>query len=170
MDDRPLTRKYARIERERRFLLDELPVSVGPSAFQRLRDRFVDGARLRIRRVESPDGSEIITKLGQKLPNPDDPTNPCHQMMTTIYLTPGESEVLDGLPGRTSVKRRYKLAEQGWTFCIDVWEQPDAVAGLILAEVECPTDDELDAIRAPNWVVSEVTNDPQYSAYVLAGR
>ena len=37
-----------------------------------------------------------------------------------------------------------------------------------MAEVECPTDEELDAIVRPAWAEREVTGDPSYSGWELA--
>ena len=70
--------------------------------------------------------------------------------------------------GRRSVKRRYKITEQSRTFCIDVWEEPEGAAGTILAEVECDTDGELDAIAVPDWALEEVTEVSRWSGFELA--
>lgn len=168
MSDRPLKRKYARIERERRFLLECLPEQVEEQDYERLHDRYIQGAPLRLRRVEKPTGEPILTKLGQKLLNPDEPNNPRHRMMTTLYLTPKEGTLFEVLPAHSSTKRRYKLKEQGWTFVIDCYEAPASVKGLLIAEVECDTDEALEAIQCPEWAVREVTDEPQWSGARLA--
>lgn len=162
--DRPLRRKYARIERERRFLVESLPAQLDPNAFERLCDCFIEGTHLRLRRVESPSGDVLVVKLGQKIVDRDAPDDPRRREMTTIYLPESEAARL-AFRGLRSTKRRYKLREQGWTFCIDVWEEPVHV---IVAEVECPTDAELDAIDVPLWALREVTEDPKYGAVALA--
>lgn len=164
--DRPLTRKYARIERERRFLLEALPTGVDPDDYDRLRDCFVTGTHLRLRRVERPDGTVRTTKLGQKIMDPAYPNSPRHRQMTTIYLPEAEAAALP-LDGLRACKRRYKLFDQGFTFCIDVWETPEHAAGLLVAEVECPTDAELDAIRCPDWAICEVTADSAYGSVTV---
>ncbi|MCB9779645.1 MAG: hypothetical protein H6742_13860 [Alphaproteobacteria bacterium] len=166
--DRPTKRPYARIERERRFSLRALPDGVDPAFYERLRDTYIDGTQLRLRRVEAPDGSLVVVKLGQKRPDPARPDSPRHRQMTTFYLRPDDEAVLAALPGRKSVKRRYKLREQGWTFCIDVYEAPAAAVGILVAEVECDDDDSLDAIRRPAWAEREVTALPEYSGVALA--
>jgi len=167
MNDRPLKRKYARIERERRFVLRRLPHGLEPDSYERLRDCFVRGTHLRLRRVERPDGELVIVKLGQKIVDVEAPDDPRRREMTTIYLDGDEASALR-LDGLRTVKRRYKFAEQCWTFCIDVWEEPASAAGTIVAEVECPTDEQLDAVVCPDWAEREVTEDPAYSAIVLA--
>ena len=134
----------------------------------RLHDRFVRGSSLRIRRVASPEGREILTKIGHKRIDPDAPLDPRRRLLTTIYLEPGEADGLAALAGPGSVKRRYTYDEQGWTWAIDVWEEPAARAGLVLAEVECDSDAELDVIRMPAWAIREVTQDPSFSAFELS--
>jgi hypothetical protein len=57
--------KYARTERERRFLLQRLPDGL-PVAYRRIRDWYLDGTRLRLRCVEDGDGNVLDLKLGQK--------------------------------------------------------------------------------------------------------
>jgi hypothetical protein len=168
-NDRPMTRGYARIERERRFTLSSLPAAVDPRDYERLRDCLVHGTHLRLRQVERPDGEVLIVKLGQKIVDPSAPTDPRRRQMTTLYLDPDEAAALT-LDGLRTTKRRYKLREQGWTFCVDVWEAPEGAAGQIVAEVECPSDAELDAIVCPDWAEREVTQDPEYSAFNLAQR
>lgn len=169
MTDRPRTRTYARIERERRFLLDALPEGVNPNDYERLRDCFIPNTHLRLREVSSPAGEVLVVKLGQKITDPEAPSDPRRRQMTTIYLDEQEGAAL-GLTGLRACKRRFKVHEQGWTFCIDVWEEPAGAAGVLVAEVECPTDEELDAIRCPDWAVREVTEDSRFGAVALARR
>ncbi|MFK7961471.1 MAG: hypothetical protein AB8G96_13205 [Phycisphaerales bacterium] len=167
---RPVRRPYHRIERERRFRLDAAPAACDAAPWVRLIDRFVEGAGLRIRRVESPDGTEQQTKLGQKRPDPDAPQDSRRRRMTTIYLDPGEADVLAELPGRTAAKRRWTFDRNGRTWAVDVWEEPPAVRGLVMAECETDSDAELAAIDACPWPATEVTDDPAFSAWALAGR
>ena len=169
MPERPRKRPYWRIERERRFVLDALPAHIDPDAFERLVDVYVVGTQLRLRRVEAPDGTLIVAKLGQKRPTEDSSDDPRHRQMTTFYLRTEDLSVLEAsLAGHRSVKRRYKVAEQGAVFCVDVWEEPASARGVILSEVECDTDEALDAIVAPTWARVEVTEDERYSGFALA--
>ena len=161
--DRPNKRGYARIERERRFLVEAFPQFVDATAYERLVDRYIEGTELRLRRIESPDGALVQVKLGQKRANPDDPDNLRHQEMTTFYLRPEDSAVLAALPARVSVKRRYAISEQGRTFALDVYEQPGSRRGLMVVEVECDADEDLDRMRCPSWAVREITEDSNYS-------
>ena len=61
--------KYAVVERERRYLLEALPDLPGARVL-RITDRYLDGTRLRLRRVDE-DGCAVVLKLGQKVPVPD---------------------------------------------------------------------------------------------------
>jgi CYTH domain-containing protein len=88
--------------------------------------------------------------------------------MTTLYLDPAEEPLLQSLPGSRSVKRRYELRDQGHTFCIDLYEEPAAARGTLVAEVECDTDAELERITIPAWARREVTEDGAYSGFRLA--
>lgn len=168
--DRPLTRGYARCERERRFVVETLPAAVDRDAFERLDDLYIDGTHVRLRLVHDPDGAFVIGKLGQKVPWPEAPDDPRLRSMTTLYLPATEAAVFAALPGLRTRKRRHKLREQGWTFCIDVYEAPAGAAGTMVAEVETDDLDALAAIVCPSWAVREVTDDPRFSAIALARR
>lgn len=168
MTDRPTKRPYARLELERRFLLERLPAGVDPDDYERLDDLFVAGTHLRLRVLRRPSGEWIVTKLGQKIVDPEGPDDPRRRQMTTIYLPEGEGAVLASLPGLRTSKRRYKLREQGWTFCIDMWESPLGARGTMVAEVETPTIEELERLTVPTWALREVTDDGRYSAITLA--
>jgi CYTH domain-containing protein len=169
MNDRPKIRKYSRVELERRFTCRRLPPGVDSNDFERLRDLYIHGTHLRLRIVESPSGEFLVGKLGQKVVDPDFADDPRVRRMTTIYLPESEARVFDALPGSRSVKRRYRLHEQGWTFVIDVYESPAAAAaGLVLAEVECDTLDSLARIALPTWADHEVTADAGFSGASLS--
>lgn len=163
------THKYARIERERRFLVERLPRALDPLAFEWLQDLYIADTFLRLRRVSAPDGSPIRCKLGQKQPDPDAPDDPCRRLMTTLYLQESEARLLEGLPGRRSLKQRWRLAEQGTVFVIDRWQEPEPTRGLILAEVEAESDEALSLIQLPDWALREVTADPGFGGAQLAG-
>jgi hypothetical protein len=60
--------KYARIERERRFLLVGLPASEQPAAARKIIDHYLAGTTLRLRCVRQPGGDQY--KLTQKIPAP----------------------------------------------------------------------------------------------------
>lgn len=169
MDDRPTYRPYARVERERRFLVERLPGDVDPDVYERLDDLFVEHTHLRLRVVRRPTGEWIATKLGQKIAHPEAPTDARLRQMTTIYLPEAEGAAIAArLEGLRTSKRRYRKVEQSRTFCIDVWESPIATRGTIVAEVEAETNEDLALVTVPSWALCEVTDDARYSAITLA--
>src|SRR4051794_41771401 len=61
--------KYARVEIERRFLLAGVPEGAEISALHEIDDRYIDGTRMRLRRMARVGGATQL-KLTQKLPEP----------------------------------------------------------------------------------------------------
>jgi CYTH domain-containing protein len=152
--------KYARPELERRFLLDAVPDGLVLKGW--IEDRYVDGTRLRLRRVTSADGS-VVHKLGQKVRvAPDDPSV---IWLTTFYLDEAEHDLLSALPGRPLVKDRFDWP--GTSCVVDVFAGP--LAGLVLAEVERTDGVALEAVDPPPGTVREVSHDDRFAGGSLAG-
>ena len=151
--------KYARYELERRFLVERLPGGLDQQDVRVILDRYLIGTRLRLRRIEHPDG-EVEHKLGQK----EAPSPPDYAVttITTIYLSGEEYDLLRPLPARELRKRRYRLGE----YSIDVFDSD--LAGLILAEVTFETEEEMRAHRIPNFAVRDVSEDVRYTGGTLA--
>jgi CYTH domain-containing protein len=149
--------KYARYELERKFLLDHAPEGLEPETT--IYDRYITGTRLRLRRVEHPDG-RLEYKLNQK----ESPSPPNYGVMTitSIYLTAEEYEVLCVLPAAELRKRRHHLGR----YSIDVFE--GGLAGLILAETEFASEEEMHAHVPPDFVGREVSDDVRYTGGELA--
>jgi hypothetical protein len=146
--------KYARFERERRFLLPAPPPELDPDrGFQRLSDLYLAGTRLRLREVRAPDGALVERKLNQKLPDPGGRAG--HRIITSVYLDAAEYALLAALPGRRLEKRRYALAFAGHGFGIDVFE--GRLTGLVLAEAEIESEAKLAALPVPPFARREVT-------------
>lgn len=151
--------KYARIERERRFLMGELPEEVDAAAYQRIIDRYIPGTRLRLRRIESPTGETVALKLTQKyLPDSGRGTD---TIITNLYLNEAEFALLSILDGLPLHKRRYAYHHNGRRFAFDVFE--GALAGLILCEIEAESDEQLAAVPLPPFALREVTDDPFFT-------
>lgn len=148
--------KYARIERERRYLLTQLPPGLVPdSSHTRITDRYITGTRLRLRRMEDPQGNVTALKLTQKYLPP-------HQLgvetiITNLYLNEAEYTALSCLEGPTLRKRRYPYPYNGRTYGIDVFE--DALCGLILCEVELDEQTAAHLFEMPCFALREVTDD-----------
>jgi CYTH domain-containing protein len=145
--------KYARIERERRFLLDRFPRQEALRV-RRITDRYIEGARLRLRE-QTVDGGPPIFKLTQKVPAPAKGAR--QELITTIYLTKPEFRLLAQLPARVLRKVRYSLPPFG----IDVFE--GALRGLCLAEAEFNSAAEARALTVPAFILHEVTADERFT-------
>ena len=151
--------KYARVERERRFLLARAP---GGTCVRRaaITDLYVTGTRLRLRQAveTTAAGTTTSRKFTQKIPAPDGGPG----LITTAYVNEGEYAVLSALPGLRLTKTRYSVPPFG----VDVFT--GELAGLAVAEVEFEDADEQEQFRAPSDVTAEVTHDTRLSGGRLA--
>jgi CYTH domain-containing protein len=151
--------KYARPELERRFLLRGVP-PLETAGRHRIEDRYLEGTRLRLRRMTSTDGQGEVTiarKLTQKIPAADGGPG----LITNIYLSPEEYARLQALPARELAKTRLSIPPFG----VDVFE--GQLDGLIVAEVEFETRSEADAFVPGIDVVAEVTSDVRFTGGCL---
>jgi CYTH domain-containing protein len=154
--------KYARRERERRFLLRSGPDRPAERTV-RIVDRYLASTRLRLRRAIETAGSgagteRTVYKLTQKVPGPDgEPA-----LITTMYLTRGEYRALSKVPAATLHKTRHSIPPLG----VDVFEGP--LRGLVLAEAEFDDDASMRDFAAPAGAVAEVTRDGRLSGGRLA--
>src|SRR3954466_12834957 len=84
--------KYALIERERKFLLRELPEPLTRAGKHiQIWDNYITNTRLRLRKIRVPETRKYILKLTQKYaPNPSDLSL---AVVTDTYLSKAEYEV-----------------------------------------------------------------------------
>ena len=152
--------KYAHMERERRFLLREYPPELEPAHFHtQIFDNYVTNTRLRLRKVREPYKREWTFKLSQKFaPDPEDFSR---TLITNIYLTQAEYEMFAHLEGNEIRKNRYPYEFEGRKYVVDVFLGD--LHGLILAEIEFASDEELESLTTPSFAVMEVTNDPLFT-------
>ena len=152
------TFKYAKMERERRFLLAELPPGVDPDDYLLFEDLYIADSGLRLRRATDPSGKVVEMKLGQKrIPTPPLPS---HRITTSLYLDAAEYALLDRLDGRRLEKRRHAFPWKGVEYGVAVFLGP--LAGLILAEAEADSDGALAALPELSGAPLEVTDDPLF--------
>jgi CYTH domain-containing protein len=147
--------KYARVERERRFLLAGPPPSEAVTARRRITDRYLAGTRLRLRRDESLDSGTCVLKLTQKVPA--DRPGHVQGLITNTYLSPAEYGLLASLPAAVLSKTRLSVPPLG----IDIFEPP--LHGLVLAEAEFATDEAARSFVPPHEAVAEVTDDTHFT-------
>jgi CYTH domain-containing protein len=151
--------KYARVERERRFLL--LGVPAGPCIRRaEISDLYVAGTRLRLRRAVETTATATTTvrKLTQKIPAPDGGPG----LISTLYLNEVEYEVLATLPGARLTKTRYSVPPLG----VDVFS--GALGGLVMGEIEFESADEEARFPLPAASALEVTRDERFTGARLA--
>src|SRR5215213_6770231 len=152
--------KYARIERERRYLLRDLPEGITRADLHlQITDNYITGTRLRIRKVREPRTNKWTVKFTQKYaPNPNDLSR---TIITNTYLNALEAEVLSVFDTNEIRKNRYPFEFDGRKFSVDMFLGD--LFGLVLAEVSFETDEELDNFPQPPFALIDVTNDPLFS-------
>jgi CYTH domain-containing protein len=152
--------KYARVERERRFLLAGPPPASAVVATRRITDRYLAGTRLRLRHIEGLDSEACEYKLTQKLPA--DRPGPVQGLITNTYLSRAEYDLLASLPAAVLSKTRLSVPPLG----IDVFDPP--LHGLVLAEAEFITDEAARSFLPPQESIAEVTDDTRFTGGRLA--
>jgi CYTH domain-containing protein len=152
--------KYARTERERRFLLRELPEGLTrASEHVQIWDNYITNTRLRLRKIRIPQTKQWKLKLTQKFaPEAQDFSR---TIITNTYLSATEYEVLSVFEGNEIRKNRYPFEHEGRAYSIDVFL--GALWGLILAETSFETDEEMDGFTMPPFAVLEVTGDEMFT-------
>jgi len=152
--------KYARVERERRYLLQDLPAGLSrASDHVQITDNYMTGTRLRLRKVRDPQTNKWTVKFTQKFaPNPQDLSR---TVITNTYLNANEYEVLSIFEGNEIRKNRYSLEFEGRKFSIDMFLGD--LLGLVLAELSFETDEDMDNFPSPPFALADVTNNETFS-------
>ena len=152
--------KYARVERERRYLLPDLPEGLSRADHHlQITDNYITGTRLRIRKVRDPRTNKWVVKFTQKFaPNPTDLSR---TIITNIYLNAIEAETLAIFDANEIRKNRYRFEFEDRQFSVDMFLGD--LFGLVLAEVSFETDEELDNFPPPPFAIAEVTNNEMFT-------
>ena len=152
--------KYARIERERRYLLNDLPKTMSRMDYHlQITDNYITGTRLRIRKVRDPNTNKWIVKFTQKFA--PDPVDLSRTIITNIYLNAIEAEVLSVFEANEIRKNRYPYPFAGREFSVDMFLGD--LFGLVMAEVSFETDEELNNFPMPPFAIADVTNNEIFS-------
>lgn len=152
--------KYARIERERRYLLPDLPAGLSrASPHLQITDNYITGTRLRLRKVRDPQTNKWIAKFTQKFAS--DPTDLSRTLITNTYLNAYEYEVLSVFEANEIRKNRYRFEFNDIKYSIDMFIGD--LLGLVLAEVSFAEDKELESFVPPSFALAEVTNNETFS-------
>ena len=153
--------KYAQVERERRYLLRDLPEGVTRAdPHLQITDNYMTGSRLRLRKVREPRTNKWTVKFTQKFaPNPEDLSR---TIITNTYLNALEAEVLSTVFNSNEIrKNRYAFEFEGRKFSVDMFLGD--LFGLVLAEVSFETDEDLDQFPKPSFALVDVTNNELFT-------
>ena len=157
--------KYSRVERERRFLLRELPQPLTRASLHtQITDNYITNTRLRLRKVRVPQTNKWTVKLTQKFA--PGPTDFSRTTITNIYLSPAEYQVMAIFEGNEIRKNRYPFEHEGRVYSIDVFL--GSLWGLILSETDFETDEEMESFQLPSFAFMDVTNDEIFTGGKLA--
>ena len=150
----PPEHKYARVERERRFLLQHFPANANVVRVRRITDRYIDGTSLRLRTQSDGDGPALF-KLTQKIPMRS--SGDQQGLITSMILSHEEFQIFAQLPAAILSKVRYSVPPFG----IDVFE--GILKGLVLAESEFESCAEAEALVLPSFILHEVSTDERFT-------
>src|SRR5215471_15133129 len=152
--------KYARIERERRYLLADLPAGMTRADHHlQITDNYITGTRLRLRKVRDPQANKWVVKFTQKFA--PDPKDLSRTIITNVYLNATEAETLTIFEANEIRKNRYYFDFEGRRFSVDMFIGD--LFGLFLAEVSFDTDEEMDSFPTPPFAIADVTNNEFFS-------
>jgi CYTH domain-containing protein len=153
--------KYARIERERRYLLEDLPEGMTRADHHlQITDNYMTGSRLRMRKVRDPKTNKWVAKLTQKFPIADGDF--ARTIITNTYLNAVEAETLSTIFNSNEIrKNRYYFMYEGRKFSVDMFLGD--LFGLVLAEVGFDTDDELERYAKPTFALADVTKNELFT-------
>jgi CYTH domain-containing protein len=152
--------KYARIERERRYLLPDLPEGLTRADHHlQITDNYLTGTRLRLRKVREPRTNKWTVKFTQKFA--PDPADLSRTLITNTYLNATEAETLAIFEANEIRKNRYPFEVSGQKYSVDMFLGD--LFGLVLAEVSFENDQELDNFSKPTFALADVTNNEFFS-------
>ncbi len=156
----PAESKYACIERERRFLLRDLPEGMSRAdAHVQITDNYITGTRLRLRKVREPRSNKWTVKFTQKYA--PDPKDLSHTVITNIYLNAQEAETFAMFEANEIRKNRYHFEFGGRRCSVDMFL--GGLFGLVMAEVGFASDEEMKEFPLPPFALAEVTNNPIFT-------
>ena len=157
--------KYARIERERRYLLQDLPEGLSRADHHlQITDNYITGTRLRIRKVRDPKTNKWVVKFTQKFA--PDPRDLSRTIITNTYLNATEAELLSVFEANEIRKNRYYFEYQGRKFSIDMFLGD--LFGLVLAETSFESDEDSEAFSAPPFALADVTKNELFTGGKLS--
>jgi CYTH domain-containing protein len=151
------------LEIELTFLVTRLP-DLSSCKRKEMRDVYFPASALHpVLRVRQKDDSYEFTKKTQL-----DPNDASTQQEENVRLTKVEFDALAQGAGKEVVKTRYFYPYQDVTLEIDVFK--GALQGLVLVDVEFPSQAARDAFVAPDFCAADVTQEEFIAGGMLAGK
>ena len=144
-------------EIERKFLVPDVPPDVRAQPATRIRQGYLSNgpAEVRVRSRDDREQELTIKSVGGLT-----------RTEITLPLTPEQFGELWALTPASVEKSRSLYGVDGWTAEVDVYA--GKLAGLVVVEVEFPSEADAIAFTPPSWFGTEVTEDPRYRNSALA--
>jgi CYTH domain-containing protein len=144
-------------EIERKFVVDQLPADLRARRGERIRQGYlaVEPAEIRVRSWDDRTYELTVKSTGG-----------LSRAEVNLELTRNQFEELWPLAQGTLEKSRSRYDVSGGTAELDVYD--GALAGLVVVEVEFPSEADASAFAPPAWFGTEVTDDPRYRNAALA--
>ena len=147
------------MEIERKFLVSELP-DLGDAGAEEIVQGYL---------ATGPDGAVRLRRKGQALLLTAKRGSGLSRDEVEAEL---DREAFDRLwpltAGRRLQKRRHRVPYDGLVVEVDVYE--GELEGLVVAEVEFPSEEDARSFQPPEWLGVEVTGDARYLNETLATR
>ncbi len=152
------------LEREKTYLLKELPAGLAECRFDVLSDAYIPvTARHPNMRIRRKGDKYVITKK-----TPANGTDSSRMNEHTIVLTPEEAAAFAELPAKRFTKHRYYCKVDGRDAELDLYQ--DDLAGLAVIDFEFDNDADLDAFEMPSICLADITQEEAFAGGILAGK
>lgn len=170
--------KTYRTELRRVFLLQDLPAPLTrASEHLQIFDNYIENTRLRLRTIRVPRTKEWFWILEQR--NQIQANDLSAWEVSEIHLDNAEHQALAHFEGREVQKNerietselrfnRYSFQINDRPITIDFHLNP--LWGLCLAKISFQTEEEMKAFAAPNFFLTEVTQDKKFLGRNLVGK
>lgn len=137
------------MEIERKFLIKELP-DLGQYKYVEIEQGYLSTSP--VVRIRRKNDAYILTYKGSGLM--------AREEIEAALTKEAYEHLLEKIDGYPITKRRYLIPLDPYTIELDVFS--GHMEGLVMAEVEFPTEEEANSFTPPEWFGEDVTNDRRY--------
>jgi CYTH domain-containing protein len=156
--------KIAQIVFRRTFLTEGLPGEMTPAnSHLQLFDNYIEGTRIRLRKIRLPETREWTRSLEQIVPDEAGRFG-----FSQIVLNETEYDVFQRFEGREIRKNRYFYETAGETFEIDIYL--GKLWGLNIAAVYFESEEDRNDFEPPDFAVLEITADEFFNGANLVAK